>query len=446
MSYTITTRRTKKGLAFDLDVRWKGKRYRPLLGYNLTKEQTAQAAIAMIAKIQAHADHVSTPHGQRTVRDLLPLYWDSFEVKKRVDRVRPTGILNKHLLPIFGHRALASLIPKDGLDYIVKRQQDGVSAGTIRREYQMLMRLLNLAVRYDWLDKNRLKAVELPEADRRTRVATPIELDSIRLLRDRVQPDVLRELWRVMVAALDTGLRESKLLSVQRSWIREEPDGWWLVLPPSASRIKGTPPRLPLNRSGLWAFHDPLPSLTDGRVFRRWDNTNAFKHYWSSICTRTKVVDLHFHDLRHTFATRLQGLGVDYEVRQALLGHKMPGITATYSHGGPDWDRKLRQAVTMLDQAFNMAYGLADERSAVAAAGPNFLKSNELSRNHIEIHRRNRAVVVNSSSAMGTARRRSSPRRRSASSILCSSNSAARPNPLNRLNPWRKTNTRHGPA
>jgi len=90
MSYTITTRRTKKGLAFDLDVRWKGKRYRPLLGYNLTKEQTAQAAIAMIAKIQAHADHVSTPHGQRTVRDLLPLYWDSFEVKKRVDRVRPS--------------------------------------------------------------------------------------------------------------------------------------------------------------------------------------------------------------------------------------------------------------------------------------------------------------------------------------------------------------------
>jgi integrase len=42
------------------------------------------------------------------------------------------------------------------------------------------------------------------------------------------------------------------------------------------------------------------------------------------------MVELHFHDLRHTFATRLQRLGVDYEIRQTLLGHKMPGMTANY--------------------------------------------------------------------------------------------------------------------
>jgi integrase len=54
---------------------------------------------------------------------------------------------------------------------------------------------------------------------------------------------------------------------------------------------------------------------------------------------RGGIQGLHFHDLRHTFATRLQWLGVDYEVRQALLGHKMPGMTADYSHGdgaGPE--------------------------------------------------------------------------------------------------------------
>ena len=41
-------------------------------------------------------------------------------------------------------------------------------------------------------------------------------------------------------------------------------------------------------------------------------------------------------------------------------------MTATYSHGGPAWDQKLREAVTRLDQAFNMAYGVADDRRAVA--------------------------------------------------------------------------------
>ena len=42
------------------------------------------------------------------------------------------------------------------------------------------------------------------------------------------------------------------------------------------------------------------------------------------------IQDVHFHDLRHTFATRLRRLGVDYEVRQALLVHEMPGMTADY--------------------------------------------------------------------------------------------------------------------
>lgn len=56
---------------------------------------------------------------------------------------------------------------------------------------------------------------------------------------------------------------------------------------------------------------------------------------------------------------------MDYEVRQALLGHRMPGMTASYSHGGPAWDQKLREAVTQLDQAFKMSYGLSYDRKAV---------------------------------------------------------------------------------
>ena len=400
MNYTITTRQTKTGIAFDLYVRWKGQRYRPLLGYNLTKEQAEKAAISMIAKIQAGHQEKNVQLNQRTLKDLVPLFWNSFEVKKRIDRIRPKGILENHLLPALGYRPLVSLTPKDGLDYVLKRQQAKTSAGTIRREWQVLMRLLNLAVRYDWLDKNRLKAVELPDAERRCRVATPVELEGIRLLRDRVMPEVLAELWRVVVAELNTGLRESKLLSIKRSWIREEADGWWLVLPPSQSRLKGTPTRLPLNASSLWALRDPLPSISDGRVFHRWNNVRAFKNYWARVCDLAKIQDLHFHDLRHTFATRLQGLGVDYEVRQALLGHRMPGMTANYSHGGPEWDMKLRETVKRLDQAFNMSYGLSCERPVVAVGDPNLLIYGEPAGTRTQDPRLKRAISVNCKSSL----------------------------------------------
>ena len=134
---------------------------------------------------------------------------------------------------------------------------------------------------------------------------------------------------------------------------------------------------MPLNPSARWALRNPLPSIADGRVFRRWDDVRAFKKYWRRVCELAKIQDLRFHDLRHTFTTRLQGLGVDYEVRQALLGHRMPGMTATYSHGGPAWDDKLRQAVNQLHQAFKMADGLADDRLRAKAVGAKHLKSGE---------------------------------------------------------------------
>jgi hypothetical protein len=42
-------------------------------------------------------------------------------------------------------------------------------------------------------------------------------------------------------------------------------------------------------------------------------------------------------------------------------------MTATYSHGGPEWDEKLRKAVTRLDYAFRLSYGLSYDRKVVAA-------------------------------------------------------------------------------
>ncbi len=89
-----------------------------------------------------------------------------------------------------------------------------------------------------------------------------------------------------------------------------------------------------------------------------------------AIGRRVGIHDLHFHDLRHTFATRLQRIGVDYEVRQALLGHRMPGMTANYSHGGPEWDRKLRSAVEGLEKAYPLSYGLSYETKAAVGGTP----------------------------------------------------------------------------
>ncbi len=373
MAYRITTRQTKAGTAFDLYVRWKGQRYRPLLGYNLTKDQAEEAAIAMIAKIQRNEQHVTPRNVSPTFADFLPLYWQTMHVKKRFDLARPHSVIETHLLPRFGERRLDSLTAEDGLAYITSRLAERAAPWTLRREWNVLMRILNLAVDFDKLDKNRLKRVELPDVEHRQRVATVEELKAIKAKADERRVKKIgaheydpAELWRIATVALNTGLREAKILEIDRTWMRKRDDGWWLILPPARSRLKQTPREIPLTPAAYAALRGEIAHV-DGTIFRRW-TPSAFSIFWRRVATEAKVVDLHFHDLRHTFATWLQNLGVPFEVRAALLGHRLRGVvndqlggdamTAAYSHGGYGWNQQLRAAVSLLHKAL-VSYGLS---------------------------------------------------------------------------------------
>ena len=373
MAYTINTRPSKKGLAFDLYFRWKGVRYRPLLGYDLTKEQAEEAAIAMMAKIQRNEQQITPRQVSPFFKDFLPLYWQTIRVKKRFDLARPQSIIETHLLPRFGERPLDSLTAEDGLAYITARLREKAANWTIRREWNVLMRILNLAVDFDKVDKNRLKRVELPDVATRERVATTEELKAIKLKAEERRAKVMQanqydpaELWRIVTVALNTGLREAKILEIDRTWLRKRDDGWWLILPPARSRLKQTPREIPLNPAAYAALRGEIAHV-DGRIFRRWTPA-AFSIFWRRLSTEAKVTDLHFHDLRHTFATWLQNLGVPLEVRAALLGHRLRGMgndqlggesmTAAYSHGGYGWDQQLRYAVNLLHNAL-LSYGLS---------------------------------------------------------------------------------------
>jgi integrase len=63
-----------------------------------------------------------------------------------------------------------------------------------------------------------------------------------------------------------------------------------------------------------------------------------------------KIADFHFHDLRHTFATRLAQAGIDLYKIAKLLGHKDIKMTQRYSHHCPD---SLRGGVEVLDKNYH---------------------------------------------------------------------------------------------
>ena len=70
------------------------------------------------------------------------------------------------------------------------------------------------------------------------------------------------------------------------------------------------------------------------------------KRSFKTALRRSGIRDVHFHDLRHIFASHLVMAGVDLTTVKELLGHKDIKMTLRYAHLAPAHKKK---AVEMLD-------------------------------------------------------------------------------------------------
>lgn len=66
----------------------------------------------------------------------------------------------------------------------------------------------------------------------------------------------------------------------------------------------------------------------------------------SGACQRAGLVDFHFHDLRHTFASWLVMAGVPLATVSTLLGHKSLSMTMRSAHLPP---KHMLSGVRVLD-------------------------------------------------------------------------------------------------
>ena len=69
------------------------------------------------------------------------------------------------------------------------------------------------------------------------------------------------------------------------------------------------------------------------------------KKSFSAVCRKANITDFRFHDLRHTFGTRLADAGVDVVKIKELMGHASIVTTMRYIHAT---DQGKRGAITVL--------------------------------------------------------------------------------------------------
>jgi hypothetical protein len=117
--------------------------------------------------------------------------------------------------------------------------------------------------------------VQLPDVSRRGRVATNEEVQAIQAeAAMRKQYKILGRIYdpadfsRIVENAFHTGLREAKILEIERSWLKHRDDGCWLILPPARPKLKGTPRELPLNLIAYKALKPDVAPM-DGPIFHQ---------------------------------------------------------------------------------------------------------------------------------------------------------------------------------
>lgn len=154
-------------------------------------------------------------------------------------------------------------------------------------------------------------------------------------------------LQEIIRFALNTGMRQGEILNLQ--WQDVDFTRETLIVMKSKN---GTRRTIPLNSTvyDLLATKQARTGASSGPVFKTpLSNTLQVRFLVREFCVardRAGIPDFRFHDMRHTFATRLVQRGIDLYKVQRLLGHKTGTMTQRYAHHCPE---SLRDGVNVME-------------------------------------------------------------------------------------------------
>jgi len=210
-----------------------------------------------------------------------------------------------------------------------------------RRELELLRNALNLAVKeWEWLETNPFTRVKIEKA--RSKVERWLTPEEEKAVLENCEP----WLAQIVIFTLNTGMRRGEVLSLK--WPQIDLSRRTLTLLETKNGERRT---LPLNQNAceILKARSEVSSgteyLFESKNGTRIDPRNLLKELCKARI-KAGIANVRFHDLRHTFATRLvqKGIGI-YDVKE-LLGHKSLTMTMRYAHHSPD---ALRPAVKVLE-------------------------------------------------------------------------------------------------
>lgn len=224
---------------------------------------------------------------------------------------------------------------------------------TINRDQATMRAALSRAVQWGHLDSNPLEGVKKAKEDRNRKIRALESEEETRMLNYLRQE---RKRWKLefkrlevmIILSIDTGVRRGELFGLKWSDVDAKAQTLHVRGEGAKSSQSRTIPLSPRCVSILTAWK--AQSGAEGLVFpgeagEKLDNVTKA---WKRLLDKAEVCGLRWHDLRHTFGTRLANAGVPLPTVQRLMGHASIVTTQRYLHST---DQDARKAIEMMAEA-----------------------------------------------------------------------------------------------
>lgn len=323
----------------------------------------SQAEAELRRRVQAEQPSAAA-HDRLTVEEAGRRYLDHLTGlgRKRSTLMDYESHLRVHLAPFFAGKPLHRIEPRDVEAFIAHERRRGRAATSILNYLGLLHSIFAFGQRRGWTAANPCKLVDKPRAgatDADIRFLDQAKLEA--LLRAAPDTDlgcVDRLLW--LTAAM-TGLRQGELLAlrwrdvdwlagrirVRRSFVRGEFDT------PKSHRSSRSVPLADRVAAALDAHHrESAYRADDDLVFGHphlgapLERSRLLKRY-KAAARSAGIRDVRFHDLRHTFGTRMAAVGAPMRTLQEWMGHRDFKTTLIYADYAPSAHER-----DLVEQAF----------------------------------------------------------------------------------------------
>ena len=333
----------KRGSGWWMRFNYQGKQFRKPTG-TANRKLAERIYHKVLGQIAEGKWFEKLPGEERLFRELMEKYMveHSRPNKAPNSHIRDKS-LSAHLLKAFADLPLARITPKLIAEYKPQRRKEGAAPATINRELSLMGHVYNMGIKeWEWVADNPVSRVSKEKVRNTIERWLTLEEEEELLA---ASPAWLRQM---IVLVLHTGLRQGEVLGLKWSQI----DLFRKTLIITEQKNQGVD-TLPLNETAM----EVLKARTKVRHIRcetvfyngsgkRMDARNLLRVFYGAR-KKAKLEDFRFHDLRHTWATRLVQAGVDLYTVQRLGRWKTISMVMRYAHHCTE---SLRPGALALDQ------------------------------------------------------------------------------------------------